>query len=231
MKSERRHELQTNYLADHLGSAVQSGKPYAVYVAGALAVALVLSVGYGIYSTQSARANASAWTDYYFNLGSGDGEAFQQIAQDHPGTSAALWSRISWADHQVMTGLEQIFADRSKAESMIDKAIEAYQQVYSSAYDTEIKNRAAIGLAQAYESIGKLEDATKYYKVVASSGQAGFDQLANTRLAWLSSGDGKSFYEWFRSARSKPSTPPQLPGDLSKPPTSPTIEFPTKQNR
>ncbi len=225
MKSERRHELQTNYLADHLGSAVASGKPYATYVIGGIVVALFAALAYGIYSSQVAKAGAAAWGDYYFNIGSGDAEIFQQVAQDHSGTVAAHWAKQAWADNKLLEGLDQLYTDRKAAEGTITKAIEAYEDVLSKSYEADLKNRAAMGLAQAYESIGKLDDATKYYKQVAAGSQDGFATMANSRLAWIGSGEGKSFYEWFASVKSTPAAQPNIPSDLSKPPTTPDINF------
>jgi hypothetical protein len=210
MKSERRHELQTNYLADHLGSAVATSKPYAKYVASAIAILIVAAIGYGLYATQTAKANAAAWGAYYFNIGSGDAEVFQQVAQDHSGTAAANWAKQAWADSQLLQGLDQLYTNRQSAEETITGAID----------------RAAMGLAQAYEAIGKLEDATRYYKQVASSNQSAYAAMANNRLAWIASGDGKAFYEWFASVRSTPTPPPAIPGNLSQPPSTPDISFP-----
>ncbi|MGN6546911.1 MAG: hypothetical protein ACTHK7_17790 [Aureliella sp.] len=230
MKSQRRHELQTNYLADHLGTAAQASKPFAMWVTIAVAAVVVLGIGYGIYASQTHKANSEAWGEYYFNIGTGDAEVFRQVAEDHPNTSAAHWAQQAWADNQLMIGLDQIYTNRKEAEENIQRAIDAYNDVLKSADEEELKNRAAIGLAQAYESIGKLDDATRYYQQVASSGPGPFANMANERLLWIKSGEGKSFYEWFASVRSTPAPPPALPSDLSQPPTMPDLSFPQKQN-
>lgn len=225
MKSERRHELQTNYLADHLGTAVSTSKPYASYVIGGAIVALFAALAYGFYSSQVAKAGSAAWGDYYFNIGSGDAEIFQQVAQDHSGTTAALWSKQAWADNKLLEGLDLIYVERAAAEDAVNKAIDAYQEVLNKTYESDLKNRAAMGLAQAYETIGKLDDATKYYKQVAASSQDGFAAMANSRLAWIASGEGKSFYDWFATVKSTPATKPNIPTDLSRPPVVPDISF------
>jgi len=228
MKSERRHELQTNYLADHLGTAVSSGKSYATWLVGGIIAAAVLAMGYGLYSSQVAQSNSQAWGDYYFNIGSGDAEVFQQVAKDHPQTSAASWAEQAWADHQLMVGLDQIYNNRSEAEKSIQAAIDVYEKILASAYEPELRNRAAIGLGQALESIGKLDDAARHYQQVAGSGAGAFANMATNRLAWIKSGEGKSFYEWFATVRKAPEQPPAFPTDLSKPPTTPGIDFPIK---
>jgi len=226
MKSDRRHELQTNYLADQLGTAASTGKPYATWLVGGLIAAAVLALAYGLYSSQVANSNSQAWGDYYFNIGSGDAEVFQQVAKDHPQTSAASWSEQAWADNQLMVGLDQIYNNRSEAEKSIQAAIGAYEKILSTAYEPELQNRAAMGLGQALESIGKLDEAARHYKQVAGSGASAFATMAANRLAWISSGDGKAFYEWFATVRKAPAEPPAFPSDLSKPPTTPGIAFP-----
>lgn len=230
MKSERRHELQSNYLANHLGTAVESGKPYGVYIAVGLGALVVIAIGYGLYAAQAARANALAWGDYYFNIGTGDAEVFQQLAKDHPNTPAANWAMQAWADNQLMQGLEGIYNNREKATATIDGAIEAYEKILQSSYEQELKNRAAIGLAQAYEATGRLDEATRHYQQVAGGEQDGFATMAQQRLAWIKSGEGKAFYDWFASVRNTPTAPPQIPGNLSQPPTTPDMTFPKKQN-
>lgn len=230
MKSERRHELQTNYLASHLGTAVETGRPYGVYIAAGVAAVALLAIAYGIYATQAAKANALAWGDYYFNIGTGNAEVFQQVAQDHPRTPAAKWAMQAWADNQLMQGLNEIYSNRKKAEITIEGAIDAYQEVLQSSYEPELKNRAAMGLAQAYEAIGKLDEATRYYQQVAGGDQDGLAAMAAQRSAWIKSGEAKTFYDWFASVRSTPAPPPVIPGDLSQPPTVPDMPFPQKQN-
>src|SRR6476661_6924188 len=111
MKSQRRHELQTNYLADHLGTAVQTGRPYAMWAVLAVAALIVLGIGYGIYASQMHKANAAAWGDYYFNTRAGDPEVFRQVAEDHPRTMAAHWAMQAWADSQLMIGLDQAYSN------------------------------------------------------------------------------------------------------------------------
>jgi hypothetical protein len=65
MKSERRHELQTNYLADWLTHKIETIRPYLNMILIAVAlVALAAIVGAFVTGEQSTRA-AVAWTDYF----------------------------------------------------------------------------------------------------------------------------------------------------------------------
>ena len=58
MRTERRHELQTNALADWIGSKTQQVQPYSRVVVGAvIAVAVVIfAIGYRARTNSAARA-------------------------------------------------------------------------------------------------------------------------------------------------------------------------------
>ncbi|MFO1065351.1 MAG: hypothetical protein U0892_15910 [Pirellulales bacterium] len=96
MKSERRHELQTNYLADHLGTAVEGGKPFGVWIVGGIIGVALAALGYGIYTSFSQKADSQAWSQYYFQLANTDSEAFQSVIDDHPKSQQRHGRRRTW---------------------------------------------------------------------------------------------------------------------------------------
>ena len=55
MKTARRHELQTNTLADWLGEAIESAKPYARLIGGIALAGVVLVIFYFVMQSRSAR--------------------------------------------------------------------------------------------------------------------------------------------------------------------------------
>ena len=57
MKSEHRHELQTNELANRLGTGIEKVQPYSQVVLAGVIVLAVAAVGWGIYSSVT-RKNA-----------------------------------------------------------------------------------------------------------------------------------------------------------------------------
>ena len=65
MKTQRRHELQTNQLADTIGMYLQKVRPYQKQILYGL-VAILLLAGAVLYlsTQQQARAGAS-WEDYF----------------------------------------------------------------------------------------------------------------------------------------------------------------------
>ena len=104
MKSQKRHELQTNELADHLGRYLQAIQPYQNLVLFG-AVAAILIVGGFLYLSKQQAAKASAsWSDYFMALGEQRADALEEIAQIHDGSTAAWWSLQSAGDFQLADG-------------------------------------------------------------------------------------------------------------------------------
>lgn len=65
MKTERRHELQTNVLADWLGRQIDALRPYANTIITVVAVVVVALVGYSIWNQWSKSAAAAAWGEFF----------------------------------------------------------------------------------------------------------------------------------------------------------------------
>jgi predicted negative regulator of RcsB-dependent stress response len=226
MKSEERHHLQTNYLADKLGGTIETARPYTQLVVGG-AVALVVGLlGWGLYSSMSRKSAASAWTEYYFSMTQADPESFKEVADKHPSSSAALWALQTAGDEQLAQGIDALYRDRQKGEDLIGNAIDNFEKVNSKAYQTELRTRAQLGLAKAHESLGEIDKAKDYYQQVAASGfQTTFTAIANSRLAFLNSPSGKEFYTWFSSLKPASAMAPKI--DLNKPSSSPDLQFNT----
>ena len=229
MKSERRHELETNALAERLGSVIETGKPIGGLVLGGLALILVAALGYGAYSSWTHKANSDAWTEYYLMSGEGNGEAFNSVVELYPSSTAAPWARLAMADSQQARGIDSLYTNRATGEQMIGEAISSYKAVLDSTYEEELRYKASIGLAQCYESLGKLDDAIKQYEIVEKSfAPPAVATLARERIDWLKSEASKSFYSWFASLKPAPDAPPAIPSNLSIPPTAPDLNFPNK---
>ncbi|MFO1065350.1 MAG: hypothetical protein U0892_15905 [Pirellulales bacterium] len=130
------------------------------------------------------------------------------------------------ADGQLLAGLDLIYTDRDQAEEKINSAIKSYESLVATTLDMELKDRATMGLAQAYEGLGKLDEAAKYYQQVSESKVLpAVATTATERLAWIRSPQAKEFYTWFSSTKPKPDAPPIIPSDLTQPPKSPDISL------
>ena len=226
MKSERRHELQKNELADRLASGIESSRSLLPAILGGLAIVAIGAISWGIYSGYSKSQSSAAWTEFYFNLTGGDADSFVDLANDHPGSAAAGWARQVAGDNYLQRGIASMYRNRAEAKDLLAKAIEAFEDVDQGAGNPELRAKALLGLAQAHESLGETDEAASYYQQLAKvATQPGMISEANQRLAFVTSDSGKSFYAWFSQLDPKPDAPITLPSDLSLPPTSPDLQF------
>lgn len=221
MKSERRHELERNELADRLGSGIQTVQPMLPIVLGAIAILIVGSIGWGLYSSNAQKQEGNAWTEYYFNLTGADADTFLDVADAFPKSAAAGWARQTAGDSYLERGIEAIYRNRSEGEDLIEQAIAAFEEVENSPND-ELRSKALFGLANAHETLGHVEEATKYYQqFIGTDSPPKLLSTANERLAFLNSEEGKEFYAWFGTLDPKPDAPISLPSDFQFPPTGP----------
>jgi hypothetical protein len=226
MKSERRHDLQSNELAHSLGTGIEKVQPFAQYIVGGVVIAALLAVGWGVYTSFAKKSAAAAWTEYYFTINTGDAESFKAIAADHPGSAAAIWAEQTAGDEYLADGIDALYKDRGQGVELLNKAISSYEVVKNKAQTTELRTRAELGLAQAYESLGQIDKAKALYQQVIAAGlQPAITTVATNRVEFLNSQAGKDFYAWFDKLKPAPAMPLKLPGDLNVPPTSPNLKF------
>ena len=225
MKSDRRHELEQNVLADRLGAGIESVQSFLPTAIGAIVVVTVLALGWGLYSSSSQRKASAAWTDYYFNLEAGDADAFADIAEKYDGSVAGAWALQTAGNGYLENGLQTLYVNKADGEALIQKAIDEFSKLESQS-DPVLRSKALLGLAQAYESLGEIDKAAGYYdRVAKSTTQPRLISKANERIAFLNSQPGKEFYAWFKSYAPKPGAAITLPENFLNPPTTPDIEF------
>jgi predicted negative regulator of RcsB-dependent stress response len=221
MKTERRHELATNTLADWLGESIEALKPYSAAVsASAVAVLVVAFAAVFWYQRREASA-AKAWEGYFAAVDEQDPDKsrtrFVQVSEDYAQSPAGLWSRLSLADAQLAKGVEALFQDRPSARKALDESIDDYRAVLDAApSDSLLAERATFGLAEAYESKDELDGARQQYDELLKRWPDGaFSALAKERLADLDRKTTKEFYDWFakQSPKVKPPPGPGIPGE------------------
>lgn len=218
MKTERRHELATNVLADWLGEKIEALKPYSAAVSvTALLVVVLIFASIMLYQKRAA-SSAKAWSDYFAAIENQSpdeaSDKLEAVASDHPGSTAGIWSRLSLADGHLSNGVEDLFKDRSAARKALEKALDEYQSVLDEApADSLLAERATFGLAETYESKNELDPARKHYRALLERWPNGaFSALAKARLDDLERKSTKDFYDWFAKqsteTKAKPSRGP-----------------------
>jgi predicted negative regulator of RcsB-dependent stress response len=231
MKTGRRHELQTNQLADQLGRWLQKVQPHLKWIGFAVIVGLAALVVVTFVSQRQQSALASAWQDYLVALDTPDADLLlQDLANAKPGTSAGLWARLSRADIDLGRGSEAIFRDREEAERLLADAKEGMEYVieHGRAYPLLVQ-RGWYGLGQTLETLGDLKGARGAYEEAKQTmDTSAIAQLAQERLDTLQNKDVAEFYDWFVKQEITPSTTSSadLPADLLDLPDFPDLTIP-----
>ena len=212
MRSERRHELQQNELADWLTDGIETVKPYVNVILGLTILILIVVVGGTWWVQQSSAESAEAWDSYYLALTSGKAAELSAVAKDYPDAKAARWAEVVAADMYLGSGCNQLFSNRADANIELDKAAELFLQVINKSV---LLDRATFGLAQTREAMGELDEAkTLYEKVTQSWPNSPFAEISARRLKALEQPSTLAFYDRFGKFDPKPAfaDQPGIPG-------------------
>lgn len=202
MKSEHRHELQTNELGrvadkvahDFGGFFEQYGNRIMI---GICVVSVVASlIIYKVRSNYS--SEAAAWRDLAVSR---KPEDFKEVWETHPGTHAALWARVHEGESRLSEGIQSLFTNVESGTKQLKEAREALQSVLDQkGAPPEIRERAQFALARAIEasSEGSEGDAVKAYEALLREFPTTiYKKDAESRIVALNAGSGQEFYAWF----------------------------------
>lgn len=212
MKTERRHELQKNELADWMTQYVEILQNYwQVILAGVIGVmALVWLIAY--LATPGPK-NSKEWRDYLTELAKPatddeEGTELAAFGRKNHATTPGLWALQLSADRDLAQGLQQQFVDRTKSKDAFTKAAETYVQVVQDTKDPFLLARANFGAAQAYEGSGELAKAIDYYNAAAKhDGERTIGRESKKRLAYLEKKETAEWFDWFFKHKLEPIAP------------------------
>jgi len=224
MKSEERHRLQQNVLAEWLTEVVNTVRPYANAILATVLLVVVVLILWRWWQQQSALASEHAWDELYSAANAQDSATLDRVAEQNPGTDAASWAAVLSADIHLAAGTDDLFSNKASASQELRKAIEKYLLVRKESRITALRERATFGLARAYEAMGgtrqsegELEKARETYEEVVKNWPDGtYQQAATIRLEDLKSQSTKAFYDKFAQYDPQPSFSTQ-PGEQNKP--------------
>jgi hypothetical protein len=184
MKSQRRHDLQTNELADAIGRLVERIRPHAQTVAIAAAAVVVVIVVLVSLPIMQSRAAAEAAFAFNAAVRSGGPEALRTFLETHPEVEQAATARLLLADRllaEVATG--EVGDD--DASSTLEEAEALYAQVAKASKDLEPMAKAGqalVTLQRGDLDAGRkaLEDVAEAYpqSVAAAKAKLHLDALA-----------------------------------------------------
>jgi len=209
MKRERRHELQTNALADWLAGVISVIKPYRHAI---LVVALVLGLAcvlVGWWTRQAATGAEQAWEELHRAVEANREMMFANTAplddlvDKYPATEVAYWAAMVAADLYLKQGCEQVMRDKAAANQQLQKALEHYLTILKECREAALRERATFGAARTYEALSgtrraenELPKAMEYYERLLQEWPTGpYAQLAARRLDALRKRDTKQFYD------------------------------------
>jgi hypothetical protein len=219
MKSERRHELQHNALADWIVKTGKALQPYQNLILAAIVVLVVGVAAYTWWSQNTESQAGQAWYDLNAGLASGNREKLAKVIEDHPDSRVGETAAVLLADLRLNQGCNQRFLSKALAEPELSKAAELYEADLKVAQSDFLRQRATFGLARALESKGDLTAARKHYEEVVTKWRNGaYAAVAKQRLDDLARDETKRMYDDFRNFDRKPDFGPSttLPGlDLS----------------
>lgn len=226
MNNQRRHELERNVLADKLGDGYEKAQPAMKPILIVVVVCLLGLMGYQVIKGNSSRDSAEKWSEFYFAREGGNADLFAQLGEEFGNKPTANWAKHSAAQGFLRDGVEALYVNRKEGVENIRKAMELWQTLKNSDV-AELRSLATLGLAQAHESLGELDEAVKNYQTLVDQPSASDEQKRrmNDQITFLKSAEAKNFYEWFNKLDPKPATSPIFSGDLNLPPTNPSISL------
>ena len=214
MKSEKRHELQKNELADWIGNNAEGAADYFWPVAGGIVVAFAVAIGIFWYMNNRDSASAAGWDRYYQAFSEREREPeLKKVSEEEAGSLAGLWAKQSFADLTRSKGANQMFVDRPEGESKLKEAEEAYKEVLAKARDPFLINRANFGMARTQEALCQPERAREYYELVVksekdSSGKpTALGKAAEREAKRLARKDQVELIAWFATQKPKKPSP------------------------
>lgn len=240
MKTQRRHELQTNTLADWLGHKIENVQPYSKAIVTVVLLVCALGIAYMFISGRGMAEAGAAWKDFFGAVADRDVESLTEVHERHAGKEAGFWALQKVADEELGRGTRLLFRDREQANDALKVARKNYEAVKANAKrGSLLEQRAIFGLAQTLESMGELDDAKKQYKALASAApESSLGKEAQQRLDSLEEEGTERFYAWFEKQEPKPpvsatgsNMPLDLPRDLTELSDRPDISaFPELSN-
>lgn len=221
MNSERRHELQQNYLADLLGTQLRKIENYTKLIAVVIVAVVVAAVAWGLYRSAEVGARSDATLELLQNVGSGDPEGLGQVGERYPGTPAGALAKLYQADVLLANGIAAQFNDREEAQTQLTDALKRYSEVAAASTDTLVRSRANFGIARTQESLGQVDKAIEAYKTVVSIGESeAMIKAAQHRIEALQKPETQEFLAWFERQDFRPADPalpPSMPSGGSLP--------------
>ncbi|MBX3435182.1 MAG: hypothetical protein KF847_17835 [Pirellulales bacterium] len=215
MRTERRHELQTNTLAKDLELGLEKFRPYTNQILAAIGAVLLLFAALSYWRNSQLEQEQAAWEALQSAMLSSELEltGVQKLIEDetYAGLATQEWAAVTWADRQLRIAANDALIRPEAASDKIDAVAGIYRQFSASASSDEIRNRARLGLARVHELRSEVDEAIAAYQRVEGE----FKEIAQDRIESLERASGIDAVKWLASAKfelPRGATGPGTPG-------------------
>ena len=199
MKTERRHDLQTNELADRLTHWIAAAEPYSRTILGVLLAVVAIVFASGIVAMRDAEKAAQGWDKFFGALESSNPQDLEKTAEIYASTKVAQWARLAAADLVLNSSINKLLTDKAEAQDELRRVAEMYHRVLTESEEkSPLVARAKYGLARTQESQGLLPLAREEYNEIVREGGP-FAEAAKERALDLDRPETKAFYDWLAS--------------------------------
>ncbi len=223
MKSERRHELQHNELAEWLFQTGEQLKPHQNLILAAVAVLAVAAISYTLWSRHVANRTDQGWTELNRAMEIGSPEAFAAIAEEYPNTIVGQTAAAVLGDLRLAAACNQRFVSAAIAQRELKAAQESYEKILEDNLSSALRERATYGMARVREVAGNLDAAKQLYGDVVDQWPHGaFAAAAKHRLADFKNPEIKLMFNDLRKHEPKGEFADE-PGSSLTPPSAPPV--------
>ncbi|MGA2255319.1 MAG: hypothetical protein ABSG53_11705 [Thermoguttaceae bacterium] len=237
MKSERRHELQHNDLAEWILKAYERIVPYKNALFGVGLLLVVLFIGLSLWHSHSVSQAGEAWNSLGVPVFQPVFVAEQTIslmdqsAKTYQGDPAAEWAEVFAGDTALMVGTNRILTDKKIGIEYLNDAQKRYTEALKTLTIAGAKEQAMFGKARAMESMSQnkaqVDEAVAAYKELIERFPNGmFKPVADQRIEQLQKKDALEFYRALAQYAPKPKveSPRSKLDNLGPLPENPTDE-------
>ncbi|MGO9111107.1 MAG: hypothetical protein ACLP9L_17935 [Thermoguttaceae bacterium] len=239
MKSERRHELQHNDLAEWILKTYGQIVPYKNTILGVGLLLIVVLIGMSLWHSHSVAEAGEAWSSLgipVFQPVFADERTInflQHSTQTYPGTSAAQWAQVFTGDTFLMVGTNKILTEKKVGIDYLTQARDFYAEALKTLTIPGAQEQAMFGKARAIESLSQrkaqIDEAITAYKELNERFPHGmFKAIADQRMEQLQKKETLRFYEALAQYTPKPKveSPRSQLGKLGPLPENPPDEPP-----
>jgi hypothetical protein len=248
MKSERRHELQHNDLAEWILKCYEQVVPYKNALLGTGLLLIVLLIGVSLWRSHSLAQAGEAWNSLGYPIGipvftpnfpdEKTISVMERASQTYPGTAAAQWAQVFAGDTALMVGTNKVLTEKKVGIDYLNQARELYDKALKEITIPAAREQAMFGRARALESLiekkAQLDEAIAAYKELNDRFPRGmFKPIADQRLEQLEKQGTLKFYEALAQYTPKPKaeSPSSQLGKIGALPDEPLVpQTPVRSN-